>query len=325
MRTKLTEEHVKSTVCDAVEIEREFVCDALPCALVWMTRELMSQYIEFVVDRLLGALGYGKVYGVANPELVTTRKLLFKSLILQVALYVGGLYICGKIGWESVMKMGQDTRELFFYETFLYYNPLLLITMMVWLWGVNLWVFSRTGVDYAAIFYLGPDHHSHKEIWKVLQFLSYLPSLSNDFLKNLRVSQCARWMTTTILTSMTAYLYLHVLGCFSTSAEEVAAATESAPAPVGVTEQSEAPVEGTSKEVVVEEAEKKDEETEKKPEEPKVEEEEDKTETPVIVEEAKTEEKEEVTETLVVVEEEKKAEAEEVVAAGEVAAEKTEE
>ncbi|CAG7882599.1 unnamed protein product [Brassica rapa] len=302
MRTKLTEEHVKSTVCDAVEIEREFVCDALPCALVWMTRELMSQYIEFVVDRLLGALGYGKVYGVANPELVTTRKLLFKSLILQVALYVGGLYICGKIGWESVMKMGQDTRELFFYETFLYYNPLLLITMMVWLWGVNLWVFSRTGVDYAAIFYLGPDHHSHKEIWK-----------------------CARWMTTTILTSMTAYLYLHVLGCFSTSAEEVVAATESAPAPVGVTEQSEAPVEGTSKEVVVEEAEKKDEETEKKPEEPKVEEEEDKTETPVIVEEAKTEEKEEVTETLAVVEEEKKAEAEEVVAAGEVAAEKTEE
>ncbi|WZZ54964.1 hypothetical protein YC2023_055071 [Brassica napus] len=64
---KLTEEHVKSIVCNAVEIEREFVCDALPCALVWMTRELMSQYIESVVDRLLGALGYGKVYGVANP------------------------------------------------------------------------------------------------------------------------------------------------------------------------------------------------------------------------------------------------------------------
>ncbi|CAF1865714.1 unnamed protein product, partial [Brassica napus] len=266
---KLTEEHVKSIVCNAVEIEREFVCDALPCALVWMTRELMSQYIESVVDRLLGALGYGKVYGVANPELVTTRKLLFKSLILQVALYVGGLYICGKIGWESVMKMGQDTRELFFYETFLYYNPLLLITMMVWLWDVNLWVFSRTGVDYAAIFYLGPDHHSHKEIWK-----------------------CARWMTTIILTSMTAYLYLYSHGDVSLAAsqpaEEVVAATESAPAPVAVTEQSKAPVEGASKEVVVEEAEKKDEETEKKPEEPKVEEEEDKTETPVVVEEAKT-------------------------------------
>ncbi|XP_020885026.1 SPX and EXS domain-containing protein 3 [Arabidopsis lyrata subsp. lyrata] len=108
---------------------------------------------------------------------------------LKVALYIGGLYVCGKIGFESVMKMGVDTRELFFYETFLYYNPLLLITLMVWLWGVNLWVFSRSGVDYAAIFYLGPDHLSHKEIWK-----------------------CARWMTTIILTSMTAYLYLYSHG-----------------------------------------------------------------------------------------------------------------
>ncbi|CAN6999912.1 unnamed protein product [Brassica rapa subsp. trilocularis] len=144
--TKLTEECVKSIVCDAVEIERKFVCDALPCALVWMTRELMSQYIESVMDRLLGALGYGK--GKTN----FFEKRVGDYQKASVALYVGGLYICGK-------------------------------TMMVWLWGVNLWVFSRTGVDYAAIFYLGPDHHSHKEIWKVLQFLSYLPSLSNDFLK----------------------------------------------------------------------------------------------------------------------------------------------
>jgi hypothetical protein len=87
------------------------------------------------------------------------------------------------------MKMGVETRELFFYETFLYYNPLLLITLMVWLWGVNLWVFSRSGVDYAAIFYLGSDHLSHREIWK-----------------------CARWMTIIILTSMTAYLYLYSHG-----------------------------------------------------------------------------------------------------------------
>ncbi|CAD5320133.1 unnamed protein product [Arabidopsis thaliana] len=108
---------------------------------------------------------------------------------LKVALYIGGLYVCGKVGLESVMKMGVETRELFFYETFLYYNPLLLITLMVWLWGVNLWVFSRSGVDYAAIFYLGSDHLSHREIWK-----------------------CARWMTIIILTSMTAYLYLYSHG-----------------------------------------------------------------------------------------------------------------
>ncbi|RDY05487.1 hypothetical protein CR513_10675, partial [Mucuna pruriens] len=64
---KLTEERVKSIVHDAVNIEREFVCEALPCALVGMNGDLMSQYIEFVADRLLGELGCGKVYKVQNP------------------------------------------------------------------------------------------------------------------------------------------------------------------------------------------------------------------------------------------------------------------
>ena len=50
---KLTEERVKEIVCDAVEIEREFVCDALPCDLIGMNAKLMSQYIDFVADRLL--------------------------------------------------------------------------------------------------------------------------------------------------------------------------------------------------------------------------------------------------------------------------------
>ncbi|KAL6139424.1 hypothetical protein ACLB2K_057728 [Fragaria x ananassa] len=67
LRMKLTEERVKSIVRNAVDIEREFVCDALPCALVGMNGDLMGQYIEFVADRLLGALGYGKLYDVQNP------------------------------------------------------------------------------------------------------------------------------------------------------------------------------------------------------------------------------------------------------------------
>ncbi|KAF2539164.1 hypothetical protein F2Q70_00005690 [Brassica cretica] len=209
---KLTEERVKSIVCDAVEIEREFVCDALPCALVGMNRELMSQYIEFVADRLLGALGYEKVYGVANPfdwmEFISLQgKSNFfekrvgdyqKSSVMS-SVNGGGALLCMLvfifvIGWESVMKMGQDTRELFFYEIFLYYNPLLLITKMVWLWGVNLWVFSRTGVDYAAIFYLGPDHLSHKEIWKIVLYLSAVIILIipfDIFYKDLRDHICS--------------------------------------------------------------------------------------------------------------------------------------
>ncbi|CAI0466406.1 unnamed protein product, partial [Linum tenue] len=51
----------------AVEIETEFVCDALPCALIGMNSDLMSQYIKFVADRLLVALGYEKKYKVENP------------------------------------------------------------------------------------------------------------------------------------------------------------------------------------------------------------------------------------------------------------------
>ncbi|KAG9158277.1 hypothetical protein Leryth_000404 [Lithospermum erythrorhizon] len=67
LNNKLPEGRVRGIIDDAVKIEREFVCDSLPCALVGMNGELMSQYIEFVADRLLGALGYGKMYNVSNP------------------------------------------------------------------------------------------------------------------------------------------------------------------------------------------------------------------------------------------------------------------
>lgn len=67
LNNKLSEERVRGIVADAVEIEREFVCDALPCALVGMNGDLMSEYIEFVADRLLGSLGYGKMYDAKNP------------------------------------------------------------------------------------------------------------------------------------------------------------------------------------------------------------------------------------------------------------------
>ncbi|XP_020684831.1 ribonucleoside-diphosphate reductase small chain [Dendrobium catenatum] len=67
LNNKLSEDRVREIISDAVDIEREFVCDALPCALVGMNADLMSQYIEFVADRLLGALGYAKMYEVSNP------------------------------------------------------------------------------------------------------------------------------------------------------------------------------------------------------------------------------------------------------------------
>jgi ribonucleoside-diphosphate reductase beta chain len=64
---KLSEETVRKIITDAVEIEKEFVSDALPVNLIGMNAELMCQYIEFVADRLLSALHVPKVYNAENP------------------------------------------------------------------------------------------------------------------------------------------------------------------------------------------------------------------------------------------------------------------
>jgi len=52
---------------EAVEIEQEFITEALPCKLIGMNAKLMKQYIEFVADRLIVQLGYPKIYNSSNP------------------------------------------------------------------------------------------------------------------------------------------------------------------------------------------------------------------------------------------------------------------
>ncbi|KAI4322563.1 hypothetical protein L6164_022243 [Bauhinia variegata] len=106
-------------------------------------------------------------------------------------------FICCKFGWDSVMRMSADKRDLFLYEAFLYYNPLLLVALMVWLWGINLWFIAQAGVNYAKIFDLEQNHLTHKEIWR-----------------------CATWMTIIVPTSMTAYLYLYSHGEVSYAASQ---------------------------------------------------------------------------------------------------------
>lgn len=67
LKNKLPEDTVYGIIKDAVEIEKEFVCDALPVDLIGMNSKLMSQYIEFVADRLLISLGLKKIYNATNP------------------------------------------------------------------------------------------------------------------------------------------------------------------------------------------------------------------------------------------------------------------
>lgn len=64
---KLSPETVRKIITDAVEIEKEFVTDAIPVKLIGMNAGLMQQYIEFVADRLLVALNQPKVYHAENP------------------------------------------------------------------------------------------------------------------------------------------------------------------------------------------------------------------------------------------------------------------
>ena len=64
---KLPEERIVEIITNAVEIEKEFVVDALPVELIGMNSTLMCQYIEFCADRLLVALGCSKHYAASNP------------------------------------------------------------------------------------------------------------------------------------------------------------------------------------------------------------------------------------------------------------------
>jgi ribonucleoside-diphosphate reductase subunit M2 len=64
---KVDRAKIHELIKEAVDIETEFICEALPCKLIGMNSELMTQYIKFVADRLVVQLGYKKIYGVSNP------------------------------------------------------------------------------------------------------------------------------------------------------------------------------------------------------------------------------------------------------------------
>jgi ribonucleoside-diphosphate reductase subunit M2 len=64
---KLNKKRIYEIIQEAVEIEKEFITEAIPCRMIGMNANLMMQYIEFVADRLIVQLGYDKVYNVANP------------------------------------------------------------------------------------------------------------------------------------------------------------------------------------------------------------------------------------------------------------------
>jgi ribonucleoside-diphosphate reductase beta chain len=67
IQNKVSEERIKEIICEAVEIEKEFITDSLPVSLIGMNEKLMAQYIEFVADFWLVELGCTKVFNSENP------------------------------------------------------------------------------------------------------------------------------------------------------------------------------------------------------------------------------------------------------------------
>ena len=64
---KVPKERITDIIVDALNIEREFITESLPVSLIGMNAKLMTQYLEFVTDRLLVELGCEKVYNSTNP------------------------------------------------------------------------------------------------------------------------------------------------------------------------------------------------------------------------------------------------------------------
>ena len=76
---------------EAVDIEIDFICNAIPCRLIGMNADTMTEYIKFVADRLCVQLGYDKLYGSSNPfafmELISMEKRRIFSNIVSVNMH----------------------------------------------------------------------------------------------------------------------------------------------------------------------------------------------------------------------------------------------
>ena len=77
LENKLSQDEIYELIIEALQIEKEFIIDALPCSLIGMNSELMGQYLEFVADRLIIQLGYEPYWKTGNPfefmELISLR------------------------------------------------------------------------------------------------------------------------------------------------------------------------------------------------------------------------------------------------------------
>src|ERR1043165_8988046 len=109
LQSKLSHQQVLDIIMDAVKNEHEFVTDALPVSLIGMNAKLMCQYIEFVADRLLEALGYPKVYNSSNPfDFMEMISLQGKTNFFEKRVSEYKKQGVGQTKEENVFKLDED-------------------------------------------------------------------------------------------------------------------------------------------------------------------------------------------------------------------------
>ena len=92
LEKKLVKKKILEIITEAIDIEKEFICNALPCKLIGMNADLMSKYIEYVGDRLALQLGIDKIFNTPNPfdfmELISleSKTNFFESRVSDYAL-----------------------------------------------------------------------------------------------------------------------------------------------------------------------------------------------------------------------------------------------
>tara|TARA_B100000424_G_scaffold57824_1_gene41869 strand:+ start:4446 stop:5420 length:975 start_codon:yes stop_codon:yes gene_type:complete len=107
LNKKINKNKVFELIKEAVDIEKEFISEALPCRLIGMNCDLMCQYIEFVADRLVLQLGYDKIYQTANPfefmEMISIegKTNFFEKRVSEYAL-------ADKTKTEDIFEFGED-------------------------------------------------------------------------------------------------------------------------------------------------------------------------------------------------------------------------
>lgn len=106
LKNKLSQDKAYDIFREAVAIEKEFIQEALPCALIGMNAKQMGQYIEYVADRLLVHLGYNKLFKVSNPFLFMERiSLEGKDNFFEKKVSNYSLAGCGKTPEEMSFKL----------------------------------------------------------------------------------------------------------------------------------------------------------------------------------------------------------------------------